>query len=124
VNALLPCWSTTATWTTNWARSCAAWARYPAKDLGAFFGKDLAQAKAYVSGKRVGKTYTKHNFEQRLHTQPGDRELLTRQEMVRGSGTRPGSAPDILVTNYSMLEYMLMRPFECRRCCRRPCCFA
>jgi rRNA maturation endonuclease Nob1 len=41
-----------------------------------------------------------------------DRELLTRQEMVHGTGTLPGHAPDVLVTNYSMLEYMLMRPFE------------
>ncbi|MBY6687212.1 DEAD/DEAH box helicase [Rhodococcus sp. BP-149] len=34
-----------------------------------------------------------------------DRELLTRHEMQQ-------SAPDILVTNYSMLEYMLLRPIE------------
>src|SRR5262249_34351829 len=86
--------------------------RYPAKDLGSFFGKDLAQPKIYATGKRAGQAYTRHKFEQRLHTQPGDRELLTRPEMVRGAGTRPGTAPDILVTNYSMLEYMLMRPFE------------
>ncbi len=86
--------------------------RYPAKDLESFFGKDLAQPRTYATGKRVGKAYTRHKFDQRLHTQPGDRELLTRQEMVRGAGTRPGVAPDILVTNYSMLEYMLMRPFE------------
>jgi ATP-dependent helicase YprA (DUF1998 family) len=86
--------------------------RYPAKDLESFFGKDLAQAKTYASGKRSGQAYTRHKFDQRLHTQPGDRELLTRQEMVRGAGTRPGVAPDVLVTNYSMLEYMLMRPFE------------
>lgn len=34
-----------------------------------------------------------------------DRELFTRQEMQR-------QCPDILVTNYSMLEYMLLRPIE------------
>ncbi|WP_032389486.1 DEAD/DEAH box helicase [Rhodococcoides fascians] len=34
-----------------------------------------------------------------------DRELFTRHEMQQ-------SAPDILVTNYSMLEYMLLRPIE------------
>lgn len=34
-----------------------------------------------------------------------DRELLTRHEMHR-------TCPDILVTNYSMLEYMLLRPIE------------
>jgi len=56
--------------------------------------------------------YTEYNWSKRLHTQPGDRELLTRQEMVKGTGTNPGNSPDILVTNYSMLEYMLMRPFE------------
>jgi len=32
--------------------------------------------------------------------------------MVHGSGTVPGHAPDVLVTNYSMLEYMLLRPYE------------
>jgi ATP-dependent helicase YprA (DUF1998 family)/Zn finger protein HypA/HybF involved in hydrogenase expression len=34
-----------------------------------------------------------------------DSELLTRHEMQ-------ASAPDILVTNYSMLEYMMLRPIE------------
>lgn len=34
-----------------------------------------------------------------------DRELLTRQEMQK-------VCPDLLVTNYSMLEYMLLRPIE------------
>ncbi len=38
-------------------------------------------------------------------TVPSDAELLTRQEMQR-------SAPDVLVTNYSMLEYMLLRPID------------
>jgi ATP-dependent helicase YprA (DUF1998 family) len=36
---------------------------------------------------------------------PEDPELLTRHEVLE-------SPPDILVTNYSMLEYMLMRPLE------------
>jgi len=36
---------------------------------------------------------------------PDDPELLTRHEVL----TAP---PDVLVTNYSMLEYMLMRPLE------------
>ena len=61
---------------------------------------------------RAGQEYTKHNWPNRLHTSPEDRELLTRHEMVHGAGARPGHSPDILVTNYSMLEYMLMRPFE------------
>lgn len=41
----------------------------------------------------------------RAVTQPDDSELLTRHEVQ----TAP---PDLLVTNYSMLEYMLMRPIE------------
>lgn len=36
---------------------------------------------------------------------PDDAELLTRHEVL-------GNPPDLLVTNYSMLEYMLMRPLE------------
>lgn len=38
-------------------------------------------------------------------TSATDAELLTRHEMQR-------TAPDVLVTNYSMLEYMLLRPIE------------
>jgi ATP-dependent helicase YprA (DUF1998 family)/Zn finger protein HypA/HybF involved in hydrogenase expression len=86
--------------------------RYPAKDLRAFYAQHEARRRTYQSGKRVGQEYTDHNWERRLHTGMDDRELLTRQEMVHGSGSRPGHAPDVLVTNYSMLEYMLMRPFE------------
>ena len=41
----------------------------------------------------------------RAITLPGDSELLTRHEVQ-------GAPPDLLVTNYSMLEYMLMRPIE------------
>ena len=59
--------------------------RWPAKDLVRFCGQG--------------------RWEQRLQTQPDDRELLTRHEMHQ-------ECPDILVTNYSMLEYMLMRPIE------------
>ena len=60
-----------------------------------------------------GKVPAKENlaeFIQRLrahdHTpDPDDAELLTRFEMQM-------SCPDILITNYSMLEYMLLRPRE------------
>jgi ATP-dependent helicase YprA (DUF1998 family)/Zn finger protein HypA/HybF involved in hydrogenase expression len=86
--------------------------RYPAKDLEAFYARNEAQRRTYQSGKRVGQEYTNHNWDRRLHTGANDRELLTRQEMVHNAGSRPGHAPDVLVTNYSMLEYMLMRPFE------------
>ena len=66
----------------------------------------------------------------KLITQPGDRELFFRHEMhnsgyanltkKEGVGTVPrvtdetngGGTPDVLVTNYSMLEYMLKRPLE------------
>ena len=38
-------------------------------------------------------------------TLPHDQELFTRHEVQ-------AAPPDVLVTNYSMLEYMLMRPLE------------
>ena len=41
----------------------------------------------------------------RAVTLPDDVELLTRHEVQ-------AAPPDLLVTNYSMLEYMLMRPIE------------
>lgn len=41
----------------------------------------------------------------RAITQPDDAELITRDEVQR-------SPADVVVTNYSMLEYMLMRPVE------------
>lgn len=44
------------------------------------------------------------NF-QRAVTQAADPELVTRHEVLE-------HPPDVLVTNYSMLEYMLMRPLE------------
>lgn len=47
---------------------------------------------------------------EQFQTQPGDRELFTRQEMH--SPNEYGGTPDILITNYSMLEYMLLRPIE------------
>lgn len=41
----------------------------------------------------------------RAVTQADDPELLTRHEVL-------SAPPDVLITNYSMLEYMLMRPLE------------
>ena len=41
----------------------------------------------------------------RAVTLPDDAELLTRHEVLE-------APPDVLITNYSMLEYMLMRPLE------------
>jgi ATP-dependent helicase YprA (DUF1998 family) len=47
----------------------------------------------------------KHKKPMRAITRPLDTELVTRDEVQR-------APPDLLVTNYSMLEYMLMRPIE------------
>jgi ATP-dependent helicase YprA (DUF1998 family) len=41
----------------------------------------------------------------RAITREGDSELITRHEVQTNS-------PDIMITNYSMLEYMMMRPIE------------
>ena len=47
-------------------------------------------------------------------TQVDDAEYLTRQEMLdqRNREEFGGGTPDLLITNYSMLEYMLLRPIE------------
>lgn len=79
--------------------------RWPAKDIVAFYGKHLEAQGQYQTGQKAGKTYVVHNWEHRLLTQKDDRELLTRHEMQL-------DAPDLLITNYSMLEYMLLRPIE------------
>ena len=69
--------------------------KWPAKpDLSAWIGK---------KGSRWRKSKT-GEF-QRAVTLPEDSELLTRHEVQ-------AAPPDLLVTNYSMLEYMLMRPIE------------
>ena len=66
--------------------------KWPAKpDLIAWYGKGRWQDKD-------------DNFK-RCVLRPGDPELITRHEVH-------AAPPDILVTNYSMLEYMLMRPLE------------
>lgn len=82
--------------------------RYPAKDLEAFLAEHLVEDTVDKSGK----ARKKHHWKKRLLTGPDDSELLTRHEMVFDPKTGQGAAPDVLVTNYSMLEYMLMRPFE------------
>lgn len=80
--------------------------RWPSKDLVGFYNANVAVEKVYKgTAKRAGQSYTDWNWKYRLQTQPGDRELMTRHEMQT-------SCPDVLVTNYSMLEYMLMRPIE------------
>lgn len=61
--------------------------KWPSKDMEEFFGKK-------------GTRWTN-----RLKTNPADAELYMRHEMQ-------DHCPDILITNYSMLEYMLLRPIE------------
>lgn len=79
--------------------------RWPSKDLVGFLAESEQEKKTYQTGKKAGQSYSRKNWEKRLFTRAGDRELLTRHEMQK-------SSPDLLVTNYSMLEYMLLRPIE------------
>jgi len=68
--------------------------KWPAKpDIGAWYGKPSTRWQD-----------TAGNFKRAI-TQPDDAEQVTRHEVQV-------APPDILVTNYSMLEYMLMRPVE------------
>jgi len=69
--------------------------KWPAKpDLMAWYGRQGSRWRDSRTGEF-----------KRCVTLPDDPELLTRHEVQ-------SSPPDILVTNYSMLEYMLMRPLE------------
>lgn len=79
--------------------------RWPAKDVVKFYARDREEKVLVATGKRAGKEKTLHHWGERFLTQPSDRELLTRHEMQ-------AQAPDLLITNYSMLEYMLLRPIE------------
>ena len=69
--------------------------KWPAKpDLAAWWGEKGGRWQDLKSGEF-----------KRAVTLPDDSELLTRHEVQV-------APPDLLVTNYSMLEYMLMRPIE------------
>ena len=69
--------------------------KWPAKpDLAAWFGEKRRRWQDSKTGEFA-----------RAVTLPDDSELLTRHEVQV-------APPDLLVTNYSMLEYMLMRPIE------------
>lgn len=50
----------------------------------------------------------------KYRTHPDDAEYLTRQEMLDPINREhfQGGTPELLITNYSMLEYMLIRPIE------------
>lgn len=89
----------------NKVRELQTKGKWPSKDLIKFYAKHKEQNETYRTGKRQGKPRVLRNWHERLNTQPDDRELLTRHEMQK-------LCPDILITNYSMLEYMLMRPIE------------
>ena len=79
--------------------------RWPAKDIIAFYARHLIEKKAIKTGPKIGTERNKFNWTKRFLTAASDRELLTRHEMQE-------IAPDLLITNYSMLEYMLLRPIE------------
>ena len=69
--------------------------KWPAKpDLATWFGEKGSPWQSRRTGEFI-----------RAVTLPDDSELLTRHEVQL-------APPDLLVTNYSMLEYMLMRPIE------------
>ena len=69
--------------------------KWPAKaDLADWYGKKGSRWQDGASGEF-----------RRAVTQQRDAELITRHEAQQ-------NPPDILITNYSMLEYMLMRPIE------------
>ena len=69
--------------------------KWPAKpDLGAWLGEKGSRWQDPKTGAFM-----------RAVTLPDDTELLTRDEVQ-------AAPPDLLVTNYSMLEYMMMRPIE------------
>lgn len=65
----------------------------------------LRELGKYPSKRDLGTFIQRLKDNETILTDPYDAELITRQEMHR-------YCPDILITNYSMLEYMLMRPIE------------
>lgn len=68
------------------------------------------KSRGKIPSKDLRGFYNIRNRNLRYHTQPSDVELFTRQEMH--TPNEYGGTPDILITNYSMLEYMLLRPIE------------
>lgn len=65
----------------------------------------LIELGKYPSKQDLGAFVDKLKKESAVLTAAEDAELITRHEMHH-------NCPDILITNYSMLEYMLMRPIE------------
>jgi ATP-dependent helicase YprA (DUF1998 family) len=80
---------------SGFSRALKERGKWPAKpDVAAWFGEKNSSWADRKTGEFV-----------RAVTLPDDSELLTRHEVQV-------APPDLLVTNYSMLEYMLMRPIE------------
>lgn len=82
------------------------------KQLAGLIRKNYINSGVYEELLKIGRIPAKdlEKFVQNLsigvqQTEPEDTELYTRGEMQK-------ICPDILITNYSMLEYMLMRPIE------------
>ena len=76
------------------------------------FSKDSAYREKLTASGRLPAKADIHAFIERLHDgehipDDDDAELVTRFEMQQFT-------PDILITNYSMLEYMLLRPIEAK----------
>jgi len=82
------------------------------KNLAKVIAKNFLQNEVYEELKKIGRIPSKDlmQFSKNLAkgfqvTGNNDSELYTRYEMQK-------ICPDVLITNYSMLEYMLMRPIE------------
>lgn len=85
--------------------------RIPEKNLKAFRGYNRRASQLKTGG-----------VDPKYRTHPDDAEYFARHEMLDvhnrtgGPGgteyTPNGGSPDLLITNYSMLEYMLLRPIE------------
>lgn len=85
------------------------------KELAKTLSEGLLNKDGIIKSKliEIGKYPSKYNLEEYVNnlkqgrhiTHDYDAELITRQEMQQ-------MCPDILITNYSMLEYMLIRPME------------
>lgn len=82
------------------------------KNLAQVIKDNYLNNSAYEELEKIGripsknlKEFVRYLSEGTQHTGKDDSELYTRYEMQK-------ICPDILITNYSMLEYMLMRPIE------------
>lgn len=74
--------------------------------MGKWPAKDVGDQPGLARWLRTGSQWTDANGNLRRAVEnPDDAELITRHEIQAAS-------PDLLVTNYSMLEYMMLRPIE------------